>query len=113
MQQKVLIEMTALEFKSFLKICIQEEVEKVMISPNPKKLDEYLTVKDLEKMLQVSKVTVLEWNKKGIIKGHRVGKKRLYFRKDEVEKALSNYQGNYGQKKYIDKVKSSLDTRSW
>ena len=54
---------------------------------------EYLTSKDVLKMLRVSKPTLIEWRKQGIIPSYRVGT-QIRFIKSEVVDAIKNNQTN-------------------
>ena len=54
--------------------------------PNDEQND-LLDMSEVLKFLKVSKVTIHNWKKKGIIKSHRIGRK-LYFKKSEIESAI-------------------------
>lgn len=45
--------------------------------------DDLLTMPEVVKLLKVSKVTIHNWKKKGIIKSHKIGRK-LFFKKEEI-----------------------------
>lgn len=49
--------------------------------------DGLMTMEEVTKFLKVSKVTIHNWKKKGIIKSHKIGRK-LYFKKAEIESAI-------------------------
>lgn len=56
--------------------------------PNPKDDNVGLmTMEEVTKFLKVSKVTIHNWKRKGIIKSHKIGRK-LYFKKAEIESAI-------------------------
>lgn len=50
-------------------------------------LKEWLTAKEVEKLLKISSVTRWNWTNSGILKSHKIGN-RLRYRKDDVLKAL-------------------------
>ncbi len=55
-----------------------------------------LTMTEVLELLKVSKVTIHNWKKKGIIRSHKIGRK-LFFKKDEILEAIKrqNYSCNY------------------
>ncbi|WP_050899193.1 helix-turn-helix domain-containing protein [Marinitoga piezophila] len=50
--------------------------------------DEFLTKKEVAKLLKVSEVTIYRWSKQGILKPIKIGKKVLFKRAD-IEKLLN------------------------
>lgn len=48
---------------------------------------EFLTYKDIQKMFNVSQVTVWSWKKKGILPSHKVGH-HVIFLYDEIVNAI-------------------------
>jgi predicted DNA-binding transcriptional regulator AlpA len=58
--------------------------------PDPKNdKEELLNMEEVLKFLKVSKVTIHNWKKKGIIKSHRIGRK-LYFKRCELMNAIKH-----------------------
>ena len=53
----------------------------------PKKQPEYLTRKEVAKILKVSLVTLSDWNKKGVIKPYRLGN-LIRYKRVEIDQAL-------------------------
>ncbi|MEO1517678.1 MAG: helix-turn-helix domain-containing protein [Bacteroidota bacterium] len=49
---------------------------------------EYLTRKDVAKLLSISLVTLNDWRKKGILKAYKIGN-RVYFKRKEIEAAMT------------------------
>lgn len=60
---------------------------KSQLQQNQTKGIEFLTRKEVAKLLKVSLVTLSEWNKKGILKPYRIGK-LIRYKKPEIEEAL-------------------------
>jgi excisionase family DNA binding protein len=60
-----------------------------IINPQPPNDDQndLMDMTEVLKFLKVSKVTIHNWKKKGIIKSHRIGRK-LYFKKSELDSAI-------------------------
>ena len=55
--------------------------------PQNKKETEYLTVKQVSKLLGVSTVTIHAWKESSVLKAYRVGT-RIRFKRSEVESAM-------------------------
>jgi len=53
--------------------------------PNPQ--TDYLTRKDVVKLLQINLSTLHNWTKKGILSSYSIGS-RIYYRRDEVNNAI-------------------------
>lgn len=49
--------------------------------------EELLNTEEAMKLLKVSKVTIHNWKKKGIIKSHKIGRK-LFFKKHEILESI-------------------------
>jgi excisionase family DNA binding protein len=49
---------------------------------------DYLTRSDVANLFQISLVTVHQWTQQGILKAYRLGS-RVYFRRSEIDKALT------------------------
>ena len=63
--------------------------ELIQLSKNfqPVKPTEFLTRKEVSKLLKVSLVTLTDWNKKGILKPYRLGN-LIRYKRAELEEAL-------------------------
>ena len=80
------------DLKDIIKSCVKEELtiyfeNHQVEQPN----SNILTMKDLSKMLGVSKPTIIKWTKTGLLFAQRIGR-RVYYKKDDVEKCLKNYR---------------------
>jgi predicted DNA-binding transcriptional regulator AlpA len=64
-----------------------EAIHKLALAEKVKENEEFLTGKELAKLLGVSEVTLWSWDKKGITHPLRIGKQKRY-RKSDVEKIL-------------------------
>jgi predicted DNA-binding transcriptional regulator AlpA len=91
--QLVVIDLTTL--KNVISITIKDLLESfgsLSISnqmPDPQDKEELLNMEEVLKFLKVSKVTIHNWKKKGIIKSHRIGRK-LYFKRGELMNAIKH-----------------------
>lgn len=66
---------------------VRTELQNITLNFQPKKQPEYLTRKEVAKILKVSLVTVSDWNKKGVLKPYRLGN-LIRYKREELEKAL-------------------------
>jgi predicted site-specific integrase-resolvase len=49
---------------------------------------EILTAKEVQKLLGISHQTRITWSKKGFLKPYTIGGKRVYYRLQDIEKAM-------------------------
>ena len=77
------------ELKALIKDSILEALEKQPTSSQPQQSEpeELLRVNQLAEFLNVSKVTIHNWKREGIIPFHRLSNK-VYFKKSEVISSL-------------------------
>jgi hypothetical protein len=80
------INVNASDLKAFAEMCI--EAGKQMM-PKPKDPEEYITSQEIAKALNISLVTLWQWDKNGITSPLRVGNRKLY-RRSDLEKILNN-----------------------
>lgn len=74
------------ELKDLIQDCINLEFTKISnLSQQPSDL---IKAKEATELLQVSKVTLYNWMKDGLISGYYLGS-RLYFKKSELVESLS------------------------
>jgi excisionase family DNA binding protein len=66
---------------------VRTELQNITQNFQPKKQPEYLTRKEVAKILKVSLVTLSDWNKKGVLKPYRLGN-LIRYKRAELEKAL-------------------------
>jgi hypothetical protein len=73
-----------------LKKVVNEAVAEAISKQQQKTEEEpqYLTRNEIASMFRVTLVTLWGWNKKGLLRPHKIGNRVLY-EKTEVEKALS------------------------
>jgi len=74
------------EFMSQIEKIIEKKLSEKSEELYPKK-SKYLTRKEVSEFFGVSLVTVHDWTLKGNLISYRIGK-RIFFKSDEVEKAL-------------------------
>ena len=63
------------------------ELKKIVLNLQPEKQPEYLTRKEVAKILKVSLVTLSDWNKKGVLKPYRLGN-LIRYKRVELDQAL-------------------------
>jgi excisionase family DNA binding protein len=63
------------------------ELKEIVLNFQPKKQPEYLTRKEVAKILKVSLVTLTDWNKKGVLKPYRLGN-LIRYKRVELDQAL-------------------------
>ncbi|ARV07581.1 DNA-binding protein [Polaribacter sp. SA4-10] len=66
---------------------VRTELKEIILNFQPKKQPEYLTRKEVAKILKVSLVTLSDWNKKGVLKPYRLGN-LIRYKSSELETAL-------------------------
>jgi excisionase family DNA binding protein len=84
------------DLKCIIKECIKEEMS-TYFSATKSTRPEYdmLTMEELGKQLGVTKVTIISWTKKGILKASKMGR-RVFYKKDEIDKCLKDYNRETG-----------------
>jgi excisionase family DNA binding protein len=75
------------EFKESILKDVREELKKLSLNFTPQSPSEYVTRKELSKILKVSVITLADWEKKGIIKGYRIGN-LVRYKRSELDHAL-------------------------
>ncbi len=66
---------------------VRAELQEIVLNFQPKKQPEYLTRKEVAKILKVSLVTLSDWNKKGVLKPYRLGN-LIRYKTTEIEESL-------------------------
>lgn len=66
---------------------VRAELKVIAQNFQPKKQPEYLTRKEVAKILKVSLVTLSDWNKKGVLKPYRLGN-LIRYKRTEIEESL-------------------------
>jgi predicted DNA-binding transcriptional regulator AlpA len=66
---------------------LDQRIDDLKKSFTPKEPEEYLTGKELDKVLKISSVTRWEWGKKGILKPRKIGN-RTYYLRSEIQELL-------------------------
>jgi excisionase family DNA binding protein len=56
---------------------------------NATSFDDLISVREAAQLLRVSESTVWRWISDGTIRSHRVGKKRVYLKRSELERVVS------------------------
>lgn len=71
-----------------LKSIVENAIRKIMLElkENTPKVDEWLTSKQVCKMLHVSKSTIVNWRNTGKLKSHKIGGRILFKREDILAK---------------------------
>jgi excisionase family DNA binding protein len=66
---------------------VRAELKEIVLNFQPTKQPEYLTRKEVAKILKVSLVTLSDWNKKGVLKPYRLGN-LIRYKREELDQAL-------------------------
>ena len=79
------------ELKSLLMEGVQQVVNQIREEFQPKTPTEYLTRKQVAKMLDINLTTLNNWTKKRILTSYAI-QGRVYYKRDEVEKAIIKHE---------------------
>ncbi len=78
------------ELTDLIKSCLRSELKKLpQQTEENKQQEELLSIEDIQQMFRVSKVTIHEWKKKGILPYYKMNR-RVYFKKSEVIDSLKH-----------------------
>jgi len=66
---------------------VRTELKEIVLNFQPKKQPEYLTRKEVAKILKVSLVTLSKKKKKGVLKPYRLGN-LIRYKREEIDQAL-------------------------
>lgn len=69
-----------------INIALSIKASEKMDTPTP---EELLTIKDLERLFNVSKVTIHKWKKRGLLPFYKMNRK-VYFKRSEVIESMSH-----------------------
>lgn len=75
------------ELKSLLMEGVQQVVNQIREEFQPKTPTQYLTRKQVAKMLDINLTTLNNWTNKGVLISYGI-QGRVYYKRDEVERAL-------------------------
>ena len=75
------------ELKSLLMEGVQQVVNQIREEFQPKTPTEYLTRKQVAKMLDINLTTLYNWTNKGVLISYGI-QGRVYYKRDEVERAF-------------------------
>lgn len=76
-----------LEFKESILADVRIELQALSQNFQPTTPPEYITRKELAEILKVTLVTIIDWDKKGILKPYRLGN-LIRYKRSEIEQAL-------------------------
>ena len=90
MEQTIFTSLKVEDLFDMIKKCVSEAVslkskEGAQILPS----DDLLNIEDIQKIFNVSKVTVHKWKKKGLIPFYKMNRK-VYFKKSEVINSMAH-----------------------
>jgi excisionase family DNA binding protein len=93
MNTSIFTSLSSEDLKEIIKACIKEELSVYFENVKTERPGyDMLSMKEVSKMLGVSKPTIIKWTKQGLLYGQRIGR-RVYYKRDVVEKSLKQYQG--------------------
>jgi len=81
--------LTVEELREIINETVKRQIEPLL--PKDKQKVYYLTRKETAELLGISLVTLHNWTKKGLIKGHRINT-RIRYKSSEVENAFVELQ---------------------
>lgn len=93
MKQYVHTSIPILEFQKLVRKCIQEELQHLSLQDSDEAI---IKTDEVCQMFQVSKVTLHQWRKQGLIPFYRIGS-RIFFKKSELISAMQSVS-KYGRK---------------
>ncbi|WP_311327222.1 helix-turn-helix domain-containing protein [Capnocytophaga sputigena] len=85
------IQITPVELKELIRETIRREFIEFAKDFQPKEPTEYLTRKEVQKMLNINMSTLHHWTKQGKLKAYSIGA-RIYYKRHEVDKALETFK---------------------
>lgn len=92
MNNQIILTSIALDdLKSIIAESISNELQKFKQAEPEKSEKELLKIDDVAKMLNVSKVTIWDWKKRGLIPFYRIANK-IYFKRNEVIECLNKIE---------------------
>lgn len=90
MAQLEFIQVTPQQLRDFLSDCLSDinrKLDGIKKDFQPKEPTEYLTRKEVQKMLNINMSTLHHWTKQGKLKAYGIGA-RIYYKRHEVDSAL-------------------------
>lgn len=87
MKQVQLIQVTPEQLQKAIIQGVEEQLNELKDSFQPKEPTEYLTRNQVRDLLQVDICTVHNWTKKGKLKSYGIGN-RVYYKRVEIEEAI-------------------------
>ena len=85
------IQITHAELKELIRETIRREFIEFAKDFQPKEPTEYLTRREVQKMLNINMGTLDNWTKQGKLKAYRIGA-RVYYKRHEVDEALETFK---------------------
>jgi excisionase family DNA binding protein len=80
MKDQIFSSISKEELKDFFKKTINDEVKSII--SKQKQTTELLTIKEAHEFLRISRVTLDNWRRKGIVKGVKLGSRVLFVKSD-------------------------------
>lgn len=85
------IQITPVELKELIRETIRRKFIEFAKDFQPKEPTEYLTRKEVVKMLNINMSTLHHWTKQGKLKAYGIGA-RIYYKRHEVDEALETFK---------------------
>lgn len=83
------------DFKQLIKEAVKEELSEIV---DQQKYEPLIKATDACEILGISKVTLLDWRKKGLIPFHKLNS-RIYYKKSELLAALEQAPNRKGRRR--------------
>ncbi len=87
--QTILTTIPVDELKNLISEALRYEISQIQIPETTLQEDTLIKISDVAELFKVSKVTIHDWKKKGLIPYHRLSNK-IYFKKSEVLAAMKS-----------------------
>ncbi len=89
--QQITTTLSAEELCKFIQKSVETAISNSLKLPKTPQPDEYLTINQISKLLNISLPTIWSYRKKGLLPYKRIGK-RILFSRSEVETAIKNIE---------------------
>lgn len=75
------------ELQGIVENAVKAQLDQLKKEDKSKPISEYLTIAELSKLLNINRMTIYRWTRKGILQSYGIGQ-RVYFKRIEIEEAL-------------------------
>lgn len=83
------------DLQNLVKNCLSVSLKD--LNPVDSNDDELLTIDEVQKLFKVSRVTIYNWRKKGLLPFYQI-QSRIYFKRRELLESLNRFGSKYGKR---------------